>query len=69
MKPTLRNAIIKASLALPLAFLGPIITTIGFKAMEDTLIPLILGVIIDILALFLGISGLIDLLKSLFNRD
>ena len=69
MNASLRSAILRGSVALPLIFLGPILTTIGFKAIEDTYIPLILGILISALALFLGVTALIKLLKSLFDKQ
>lgn len=56
--------------ALPLLFIGPVVTTIGFKALKinDNYIFLIIGFLISITAMILLATAVKRLLQHLFNQ-
>lgn len=55
--------------AFPLLILGPILITIGFKAIKqnNNYLLLIAGILIAISAIVLGIMGIRIILKAFFN--
>ncbi|RXP63523.1 hypothetical protein EC396_01580 [Lutibacter sp. HS1-25] len=57
--------------ALPLLLLGPILITIGFKAIkqQNNYLFLIAGIIIAITAIVLGFIGIRIILNALFSKD
>lgn len=56
--------------ALPLLVLGPILITIGFKAIkqQQNYLWLIIGIIIALTAIILGFLGLRIILNAFFNE-
>ena len=55
--------------ALPLLILGPVLITIGFKAikLQNNYLWLIIGIIIAISAIILGFLGIRIILNAFFN--
>ena len=70
---TNKNELIKglkhALAALPLLIIGPILITIGFKAIKQyqNYLWLIIGVIVALTAIILGFLGLRIILNAFFN--
>lgn len=58
-------------ITLPLLALGPILITIGFKAIKhnNNYLFLALGIVIAITAIVLGILGIRIILNALFNKN
>ena len=57
-------------IAILLMFLGPVLISIGFKALNDSIyIWLILGIIISIIAIVLAFLGIKNILNGLFTDD
>ena len=56
--------------ALPLLILGPILITIGFKAvnLKQNYVWLVIGIIMALTAIILGFLGLKIILNSFFNK-
>ena len=56
--------------ALPLLILGPVLITIGFKAikLQNNYLWLIIGIIIAISAIILGFLGIRIILNAFFNN-
>lgn len=57
--------------AFPLLILGPVLITIGFKAikLQSNYIWLIVGIILSISAIILGFLGIRIILNAFFNKD
>lgn len=57
-------------IAILLMFLGPVLISIGFKAIKDDIyIWLILGILISITAIVLAFLGIIRIVNGLFADD
>ena len=57
-------------IAILLMFLGPVLISIGFKALKDAnYIWLILGIIISTVAIILAFLGIKNILNGLFTND
>lgn len=66
--PNIPKGIKRIAIALPLAFLGPILISIGFRALKDHIyLWLILGIIISLTAILLTFLGIKFILKGLFD--
>jgi len=69
-KNFLKQGLVKFLYALPLLFGGPIVTTIGFKAIkkDDNYLFLIIGVILSLTAIILLAIAVKRILQHLFNQ-
>lgn len=69
-KNFLKQGLVKFLYALPLLFGGPIVTTIGFKALkkDGNYIFLIIGTILSLLAIVLLATAVKRILQHLFNQ-
>ncbi|MFK5890654.1 MAG: DUF6095 family protein [Flavobacteriaceae bacterium] len=69
-KNFLKQGLVKFLYALPLLFGGPIVTTIGFKAIkkDDNYLFLIIGVILSLAAIILLATAVKRILQHLFNQ-
>jgi hypothetical protein len=58
-------------IALPLLFLGPVLITIGFKAVkqQQNYLWLIAGILVATTAIIVGFLGIRIILNALFNKD
>jgi len=54
---------------IPLLVVAPILLTMGFKALENSYLLLVVGGILSILAIFLCFKGLRIIVISLFNSN
>jgi len=69
-----QNKIVKGikflAIALPLMVLGPVILTIGFRALKDGIyLWLILGCLLLVTAVFLAFLGVKTILNGIFEKD
>lgn len=69
-KNFLKQGLVKFLYVLPLLFGGPIVTTIGFKALkkDGNYVFLIIGAILSILAIILLATAVKRILQHLFNQ-
>lgn len=69
-KNFLKQGFVKFLSALPFLFGGPIVTTIGFKALkkDDNYIFLIIGIILSLVAIILLTTAVKRILQHLFNQ-
>jgi len=69
-KKTLFKGLKLLALALPFLFIGPIVITIGFKALakDNVYYILFLGLILAFIAMYLIILGIKVLLSSFFDK-
>ena len=57
-------------IAIFLMFLGPILLSIGFRALNDGIyIWLVLGIIISTIAIIMAFMGIKNIVKGLFKTD
>ena len=57
-------------IAILLMFLGPVLISIGFRAMNDGIyLWLVLGIIISVVAILLAFLGIKNILKGLFTDN
>lgn len=57
-------------IAILLMFLGPVLISIGFRALEDGIyLWLIAGIIISIIAIIMAFLGIKTILKGLFDQN
>ena len=58
------------AIALPLMILGPVVLTIGFRAINDgNYIWLVLGCTIILIAIIVAFKGIKTILNGLFNKN
>lgn len=57
--------------ALPLLILGPVLITMGYKAvkLQNNYLLLIIGILVAIAAMFLIFKGILIILNALFNSN
>ncbi len=68
-KSLISKGILRIGISIFLMFLGPVVTSIGFRAMNDGIyFWFIIGIIISIIAIVLGFIGVKTILNGLFNN-
>jgi hypothetical protein len=69
-KPSIGKGLKYIGIAIFLMFLGPILISIGFRAINDGIyFWLIIGIIIAVIAIISGFIGIKTILRGLFDNE